>query len=221
MEGTGHPVGLTRRGHGGRPRAADAALIGDRIIAAAATLFLHDGYAATSVEAIALSAGVSKRTFYARFPGKSAAFLAVMRLLVRGWLEGFEELLDTTQGLEAALLASARKMLEVALTPAALALHALITAEAGRVPELAATLRQSGMDAGIVGVAALIRAHRTGLGAEQAWFAAEQFQSMVVAAPQHRAMLCGDPAGPAEQDAWCQATVALLLHGLSDGASAR
>ena len=202
------------KGQGGRPTAADAALIGDRIVAAASSLFLRDGYAATSVEAIAAAAGISKRTFYARFSGKSAVFQAVMRMLLQAWLDGFEELLDATEGLEAGLLASGQRMLDVALTPSALAMHALLTAEAGRLPELSAIVQQAGMDVGIVRVAALLRAHRPGLRAEQARFAAEQFQTMVVGVPQRRASFAGSVMGQAERDAWCRATVALLLRGL-------
>ena len=184
------------------------AVIGFRMGAAASSLFLRNGYAATSVEAIAAAAGVSKRTFYARFSGKSAAFQAVMRMLLRAWLDGFEELLDATEGLEAGLL-------DVALTPSALAMHTLLTAEAGRIPELAAIVQQAGMDAGIVRVAALLREHRPGLAADQARFAAEQFQTMVVSATQRRATLLGTGMGPAERDAWCRATVDLLLRGLA------
>ena len=203
------------KGQGGRPTAADAALIGDRIVAAASSLFLRNGYAATSVEAIAVAAGVSKRTFYARFAGKSAAFQAVMRMLLHAWLDGFEELLDATEGLEAGLLASGRRMLDVALTPSALAMHALLTAEAGRVPELSAIVQESGMDVGIVRVAALLRAHCPGLAGEQARFAAEQFQTMMIGAPQRRASLVGSVMEPAERDAWCRATVELLLRGIT------
>ncbi len=202
------------RGQGGRPTAADAALIGDRIVAAASALFLRNGYAATSVEAIAVAAGISKRTFYARFSGKSAAFQAVIRMLLRGWLDGFDELLDATEGLEASLLASGRRMLDVALTPAALAMHALLSAEAGRVPELAEIVQQAGMDVGIVRVAAVLRTHRPDLGADQARFAAEQFQTMVVGAPQRRAALAGSVMAAADRDAWCRATVGLLLRGV-------
>ncbi len=214
MQPLGSELHSVRRGHGGRPRAADAALIGDRIIAAASLLFLRDGYAATSVESIASSAGVSKRTFYARFTGKSEAFLAVTRMLLRGWLDVFDEALETAHSLEDTLLTTARTMLDVALTPAALALHALITAEAGRLPELAELVRQSGMDVGVARVAALLQVHCPGLAAEQARFIAEQFQSMVVTAPQRRAMLTGYPPDASDRDTWCRWTVELVLHGI-------
>lgn len=201
-------------GTGGRPRAADAALLGERIIAEASTLFLRDGYAATSIEAIAAASGVSKRTFYARFEDKSAVLLAVVRLLVGTWLTGFDESLESAETLEAALLAAARTMLDVALTPTALALHALVTGEVMRFPEMAAALRQGGTHAGISRVTALLQAHRPHLTTERASFAAEQFQAMVIAGPQRRAMGLGPPLDVSARDQWCRETVALLMHGL-------
>ncbi len=177
-------------------------------------LFLRDGYSATSIEAIAASAGVSKRTLYARFEGKGAVFLAVVRLLIRNWLTGFDASVETAETIEEALLTAARRMLDVALTPTALALHALVTAEVMRVPEMAAALRQGGADVGVTRVTALLRVHAPHLTVEEAVFAAEQFQSMVVFAPQRRAMGLGPPLDAAARDQWCQASVALLLHGL-------
>ena len=48
------------------------------IVLAAAELFLHQGYGAVSMDAIAAKAEVSKRTVYSHFPGKDALFAAVM-----------------------------------------------------------------------------------------------------------------------------------------------
>ena len=151
----------------------------------------------------------------ARFDSKSAVFLAVLRDLIRTWLSGFDESLENAATLEDALLAAARKMLDVALTPAALALHALVTAEAMRFPEMGGALRQSGADIGIRKVSALLLSHAPHLTPEYAQFVAEQFQSLVVLAPQRRAMGLGPALDPAARDRWCRATVALVLHGIS------
>jgi len=167
-----------------------------------------------SVEAIAAASGVSKRTFYARFEGKGAVFLAVVRVLVGTWLTGFDASVESAATLEAALQAAARKMLDVALMPTALALHALVTGEVMRFPEMAAALRQGGTHVGIARIAALLLTHVPQLTAEEAAFAAEQLQHMVVSGPQRRAMGLGLPLSPAACERWCQASVALLLHGL-------
>ena len=204
---------------GGRPRAADAALLGDRIVEAASTLFLRDGYAATSIEAIAATAGVSKRTLYARFEGKNAVFLAVVGLLIRDWLVGFDESMEQAKMLEEALLTAARRMLAIALTPAALALHALVMAEAIRFPDMAKALREGGADVGVTRLTTLLLTHAPHLSTGDAVFAAEQFQNMIVVGPQRRAMGLGPPLDEAARDQWCRDSLTLLLQGLPKAGS--
>lgn len=51
----------------------------DVVLAAAESAFLENGYAATSMDAIAERAGVSKRTVYSNFAGKEDLFAAVIR----------------------------------------------------------------------------------------------------------------------------------------------
>ena len=200
---------------GGRPTTADAARLADRIVAAAAELFLRDGYATTSIEAIASLAGVSKRTFYARFDGKPAVFLAVVSVLVRDWLEGFDQFIESASTVEEALLTVSRKMLDVALTSNGLALHVLVTAEARRFPELIQALREGGTDAGLTRVASLLRKHNPTLKPEVAALAAEQFQGMIIHAPQRRAVAGGQTIDDAARDRWCRAGVTTLLCGFS------
>lgn len=48
------------------------------ILAAAKDLFLNSGYTATSVDAIAAKANITKRTIYGYFPDKRALFLGVI-----------------------------------------------------------------------------------------------------------------------------------------------
>lgn len=180
---------------------------------AAAGLFLRDGFAATSVEGIAAAAGVSKRTFYARFPDKQAAFLAVVRRLVGNWLVGFDAALEGTPTLHDALLAAGRGMLAVALTPQALALHHLVVAEAGR-PEIGAALRAGGARSGIERLCRILNAHRPDLPPARLAFLAEQFQHMILAGPQARAIGLGPPMDGDALDAWCRDSVALFLRAL-------
>lgn len=55
-----------------------------RIVAAATRLFLRDGYASTSLAAVAAAAGVSERTVYVRFGTKVALFQRVIQVGVVG-----------------------------------------------------------------------------------------------------------------------------------------
>ena len=70
--------GSVVRRSGGRPTAQAAALLETTILDAATEAFLADGYAATTIEAIARTCGVAKRTIYARWSGKPALFRAVL-----------------------------------------------------------------------------------------------------------------------------------------------
>jgi len=177
-------------------------------------LFLRSGFAATSIEAIAATAGVSKRTLYARFPAKEAVFLAVVRRLIGDWLQGFDAAVDSAPSLEAALLAVGQRMLAVALTPPALALHRLMVAEAGRFPELATALRNGGSRSGIERLCRVLHAHRPNVNPTQLAFLAEQFQHLILAGPQARAMGLGESLDREAQNAWCANSVSLFLRAL-------
>jgi AcrR family transcriptional regulator len=195
---------------GGRPTKQNAPLLTERILDAATEIFLRDGYGSASLEAMAAAAGVSKRTLYARFAGKPALFQVVVARLVARWLPAFDAQMQQAQGLEAALLAAGRVILATALMPEALALHRLITAEIGRVPELAAALRQAGAGIGHERLGAVM----VGAGiADPAW-ATEQFMTLVLSVPQRQALASGVALDAAAQAAWVARAVALFLHGV-------
>src|SRR6266446_9807488 len=78
-------TGAQPRGHGGRPSRLESAQLSDRILDVATMLFLSHGFGATSIEAVAKRAGISKRTFYHRFRGKEVLFEAVVRRLIARW----------------------------------------------------------------------------------------------------------------------------------------
>jgi AcrR family transcriptional regulator len=67
------------------PKRAAAALKTRRAIRdAAETLFLRDGYARTSMKAIAAKAGVSEKTMYLAFASKATLLRSVIHVAVRG-----------------------------------------------------------------------------------------------------------------------------------------
>ncbi len=177
-------------------------------------LFLRNGFAATSIEAIASMAKVSKRTLYARFAAKQAVFVEVVRRLIAAWLQGFDAAVEGAPSLEAALLAAGRRMLEVALTPEALALHRLVVAEAGRFPELATALRDGGARSGIERLYCVLRTHRPNASPTELAFLAEQFQHLMLAGPQGRAIGLGESLDADALEAWCADSVALFLRAL-------
>ena len=109
---------------------------------AALALFLRDGFARTSVDAVAREAGVSKRTVYDYYGDKQTLFLDVLGRTQAGYQARFRELLDRTlpadaPDLEAALIAFGRAFSSgVAQAEDRSAMVRLMVAEAPHFPEL-------------------------------------------------------------------------------------
>jgi TetR/AcrR family transcriptional repressor of mexJK operon len=203
------------RGQGGRPSRLESERLSDRILDVATALFLGAGFGATSIEAVAKRAGVSKRTFYHRFSGKEMLFEAVVRRMIERWTPPFDAALLEAPSLAISLRRAAEHMLKVALTQEALALHRMVIAEARRFPELARILHELGAAAGIQRLAGEFE-RRIAAGeirAIDSRFAAEQFILMVVTGPQRRALGLGTPLGPAELARWIADSVALFVEG--------
>ncbi|MEJ0010270.1 MAG: TetR/AcrR family transcriptional regulator [Alphaproteobacteria bacterium] len=204
-----------RKSAGGRPSRERAQKIRDDILDIATRLFLEHGYGATSIEAVAQAARMSKRTFYARFDDKEALFAGVVERLV-GRLRPKDPAPFFSGGsLEDILNRLARLILHAALMPDAVALHRLILAEAGRFPELARIAdSQGGRHDAIEHIAALLDAHAVRPDRAASRIAAEQFLQLVVTTPQRRAMgLGGTPMNETEAAHWARDAVALFLHG--------
>ncbi len=206
-----------RRSSGGRPTARAAALLETTILDTATAAFLADGYAATSIEAIAKACGIAKRTLYARWSGKPALFRAVLERLMTKWLSGAGDW-SACESLTEALDEAAARILEVALTPEAIALNRLLIAESVRFPELPFAMRQAGANQGIARIAALLEqaiASRAIPPLDTA-FAAEQFLHLVLAGPQRRAMGLGPALDAAQINAWRKSAVTLFLFGIKN-----
>jgi TetR/AcrR family transcriptional repressor of mexJK operon len=185
------------------------------ILQAATVRFLEDGYAATTIEAIARRCSVAKRTIYARWSGKPALFRAVLERLMAKWLSDAGDW-AAADDLKTALNDAAARILAVALTPEAVALNRLLIAESARFPELPVMLRQAGAASGTTRIAALLdRAIAQGtLPPQNTAFAAEQFFHLVLAGPQRRALGLGAKLDEQEIEAWRRASVALFIRGI-------
>jgi AcrR family transcriptional regulator len=85
VKGTAGKRGSGASGRRGRALRSDlVAQTEDRILAAATELFERDGYAATTLTAIAERAGVGDRTVYVRFGTKVALFNRVVVMAIAG-----------------------------------------------------------------------------------------------------------------------------------------
>jgi TetR/AcrR family transcriptional regulator of autoinduction and epiphytic fitness len=143
----------------------------DQILAGARVVFLRDGFAAASTDAIAAEARVSKRTLYAYYPTKEELFAETLRALTTE--APGTRILETVRKLEpgsreelrAALVELAGKLSAVLMQPDYLALLRVIVAEAPRLGGLfSSTVPERGL---AEGAAMIQRATRHGVVREE------------------------------------------------------
>ena len=140
----------------GRPPRALAGEVEERILDAAAKVFLERGFEGASVEEIADVARAGKPTIYARFPGKEALFAAVMARKVRENTSSFESILPTGATIEERLASIAMAILRNVLVADTVGLIRAAVAEARRFPDLAASVHRMGRERGTEAVAQLL-----------------------------------------------------------------
>jgi TetR/AcrR family transcriptional repressor of mexJK operon len=124
------------------------------ILDAAVEVFCAQGYARTSVDAIAAVAGVGKQTVYGHFGDKERLFLAAVDHARAGFLPDRAELIPDTGDPRADLTAIGQRILEIALAPTVSALHRLTIAELPHHPALQRAWRDGAepiMDTGLAG----------------------------------------------------------------------
>jgi len=114
------------------------------IIAAARKTFLARGYDAASMDAIALSAGVSKRTVYNRFRSKEELFAAAIMETCRRILPFDIDDLETDLAPDVLMREMAKTFLRGSLEPEAIALRRIAAFEAARTPALGKTYMDHG-----------------------------------------------------------------------------
>jgi AcrR family transcriptional regulator len=133
-----------------------------QIRAAAQELFLQHGFQATTTDAIAATASISKETLYRYYPRKEDLFLDVLRSLTverAVWVRLMERTPEpsTTRQLRALLRTIAQSLLELMLQAEYLAMLRLIVAESPRFPELGDMFRQTVLEQGSTYFAMLLR----------------------------------------------------------------
>ena len=215
--GHGSPQSRARHTHrGGRPPREVSEQITHRIIEAARILFLRNGYGATSMDALAATLGMSKRTVYVRFAGKAELFRAVVQAVIDRHLDAVEAIAAQGGNLREQLLAIGAQMIRSALDPDLVAIERVVTGEAQRFPELATLLG----DAGATRLPSLLadllqQARGAGTDEEQACLDAEIFLTMVALPPLRRAVLNVDGHDdPRRISRTLHRQVDISLHGI-------
>lgn len=149
-------LGMTERQLAKRQQIADAAT----------RLFLANGYAGTSTDAIAADAGVSKQTLYSYFPTKVDLLAEVINGAAQELFPNLPtpEHIASVVELRAVLLSFATQLTQTMLREESIAMFRLILGEAFRVPELR-SLVQTALPRQLLGRVGQILelAHETGL----------------------------------------------------------
>ena len=119
----------------------------EQILAGARRVFLRDGFAAASTDAIAAEAKVSKRTLYVYYPSKEDLFVDVLRRLTienpqTRALESIRGMSPESRGeLRRDLLELAQKIVTTMMQPDYLALLRTTIADIHRFPQLSGLFR--------------------------------------------------------------------------------
>ncbi len=178
------------------------------IVLAAEALFFKAGYGATSMDRVALEAGVTKQTVYRYFPSKELLFVAVMQrarsMELQPYTFGDAPLADE-------LTNFGQSFLRFHLQPRALGLYRLLVSEGALQKKLATAFVQAGPAMFIAPLGAFLRV-RCGVTLD-AEFAARMFCSMLLA-PRNALLTGGRNLTAAAREDHVRQVVALLLPGL-------
>lgn len=162
-----------------------------RILAAATPIFLAQGFEATSIDAVAAAAGISKKTIYTRFVSKADLFEAMCVRFIEENVPGIEREAGVDGPVGERLHRIALAMLQVFMVPDVVAFHRVVTAEATRFPEFARTVHDFGQARVVPLVERCLEegARRSEIVVDDVRFAADSFLNLTVRAPLLRATL--------------------------------
>ena len=160
-----------------------------QILASARTLFIENGFGATSMEAVAQHAKVGKATVYAHYSSKDELFAAV--IAAEGAVNSLDLNSDPAASPAIVLRRFGKQAMALLLAPSNIAVRRMISAEATRIPELGRLYFESGPSALIDGLAAYLGQimDKGQMRREDPRFAAAQYLGMIVGDLQLRAMI--------------------------------
>jgi len=118
----------------GRPTKIEIEDRTERLVAIASSMFIENGYRATSLEAVAGAAGVAKKTIYSQFGDKAALFRYVFKVLADRHAKLSP--LDLDEPFRDGLIRRATLIVESAFEPNSIAFNQLVVREGMNFPEL-------------------------------------------------------------------------------------
>lgn len=133
----------------------------EQILQGAMRIFLHHGYATTSMDRIAAEAGVSKQTIYSHFQDKEGLFRALIeRVTIRRLQAEYQSESELFQGEPVVVLSKlAKSILHRMEDPEYIAFIRLVIAESGRFPELAQLYSNTVVQYGYRNLSAYFQSH--------------------------------------------------------------
>jgi AcrR family transcriptional regulator len=190
------------------------------IYEAARHAFAANGFASTSMEAVARQAGVSTKTLYRLIPNKAALFEGMVtdrldRTLANVELRAIDHA-DVEQALCAAMMACA----DLTLDEEVIALQRMVLQEAGKTSDIAGMFYRNGIARISAALADWLRtqAIRGLIELDDVEEAAGMLLGMVASAPRRAAMFGGVPLPPRSQiEARVRRCAALFLRGCQAG----
>jgi TetR/AcrR family transcriptional repressor of mexJK operon len=208
---------LTRltRPRAGRPTKEKAEARHAELLDSALDHFLDKGFEPATIEAIAASVGMTKRTVYARYPDKISLFRAAVRRAIERLAVPPERIRAADSGdLERTLIDLARLRVDSVMTPDGLKLQRIINTESYRFPDIFTTSYQLGALPVVEFLAEVLeRETRAGrLAIADPLLAANVFMSMVVSGPV-RIIVSGNFLPAKEIDRRIRFAVRLFLDG--------
>jgi AcrR family transcriptional regulator len=191
------------------------------ILAAAAEVFLEQGFGGATLDEVVRRAGGSRTTLYEQFGSKEGLFAAIIAQQADIVVEPIRALADTSGKPEEILYAVGRRFMDVIMNPRGLALYRLVSGESGRFPELGKHVFKSGPEAAATHLAAYLRAQvKAGkLALTNTDLAARHFLEMVKGDLHTRALFnIGALSARSEIDRCVRQAVKTFLYGIAQKA---
>ena len=202
-----------RTGRGGRPSKAREGEISDEILDLASEMFASQGYAAMSVERLAVACRVGKDTIYRRYPSKRALFDAVVERLRSRVLKRLETVAAEQGTAIERLRRTARWFLTVNVEAELVALKRIAFSEAVLLQNVPAPASRDPIMEGLVEIIREAQAEGAIASLEPAFLAAQLIHA-VATGPSIEAMLGGSAyATSAAQDAFFDKAWVLFMGG--------
>src|ERR1700677_2296402 len=188
------------------------------ILQAATDVFLREGYARASVDAIAAAAGVGKQTVYGHFGNKEQLFLAVVTAAHHAAGAGPDELaslISDTGDPRADLQAAGERLVRGITAPDVAALHRLTIAELTHHPQLMRSWRDDSNTQPVIDIIAAYLAAQTQHGrlhVTDPTLAARQFVMLLSAEGQVRSLRGIEPLSRKDVRAIALDTAELIVR---------